>query len=137
MGELTKLPNIGSTVERQLEQAGIGTAEALRQLAGGAGSCRHAGDGGIPFRCTAHRSVTACYPAMPPKPFSSSMKAAPHALRGGPFASIIHSAFFLGSTAQMSCAESNAFFVSCKQQMAEMLPGRMPAAQAFPAGRHG
>ena len=102
MGELTKLPNIGSTVERQLEQAGIGTAEALRQLAGGAGSCRHAGDGGIPFRCTAHRSVTACYPAMPPKPFSSSMKAAPHALRGGPFASIIHSAFFLGSTAQMS-----------------------------------
>lgn len=32
MGELTKLPNIGSTVERQLEQAGIGTAEALRQL---------------------------------------------------------------------------------------------------------
>lgn len=65
--------------------------------------------------------------------------------------------FFLGSTAQMSCAELNAFFVSCKQQMAEktsptppancaalpypklgencqMLPGRMPAAQAFPAG---
>ena len=32
MGELTKLPNIGSTVERQLEQAGVGTAEALRQL---------------------------------------------------------------------------------------------------------
>ena len=32
MGELTMLPNIGSTVERQLEQAGIGTAEALRQL---------------------------------------------------------------------------------------------------------
>ena len=32
MGKLTKLPNIGSTVERQLEQAGIGTAEALRQL---------------------------------------------------------------------------------------------------------
>ena len=32
MVELTKLPNIGSTVERQLEQAGIGTAEALRQL---------------------------------------------------------------------------------------------------------
>ena len=32
MGDLTKLPNIGSTVERQLEQAGIGTAEALRQL---------------------------------------------------------------------------------------------------------
>ena len=62
------------------------------------------------------------------------MKAAPQALRGGPFASIGHSAFFLGSTAQMSCAESNAFFVSCKQQMAEMLPGRMPAEQAFPAG---
>lgn len=32
MGELAKLSNIGSTVERQLEQVGICTAEALRQL---------------------------------------------------------------------------------------------------------
>ena len=31
MGELSKLPNIGKTVEEQLQQVGIGTIEALRE----------------------------------------------------------------------------------------------------------
>lgn len=31
MGELSKMPNIGPEVERQLEQAGIHTPEQLRQ----------------------------------------------------------------------------------------------------------
>ena len=32
MGELSKLPNIGKTVEKRLIQAGIGTPEALREM---------------------------------------------------------------------------------------------------------
>lgn len=32
MGELSKLPNIGTEVERQLEQAGIHTAEELKMM---------------------------------------------------------------------------------------------------------
>ena len=32
MGELSKLPNIGKTVEAQLIQAGIETPEALREI---------------------------------------------------------------------------------------------------------
>ena len=32
MGELSKLPNIGKTVEAQLIQVGIETPEALRQV---------------------------------------------------------------------------------------------------------
>ncbi len=32
MGELSKLPNIGKTVEEQLAQAGIVTADELRKI---------------------------------------------------------------------------------------------------------
>lgn len=32
MGELSKLPNIGTTVEQQLIQVGIDTPEALREI---------------------------------------------------------------------------------------------------------
>lgn len=32
MGELTRLPNIGPTMEAQLNQAGVFTAEQLREL---------------------------------------------------------------------------------------------------------
>ena len=32
MGEFSKLPNIGPVVEKQLIEAGIGTAEQLKQL---------------------------------------------------------------------------------------------------------
>ena len=32
MGELSKLPNIGKTVEERLIQVGIGTPEALREI---------------------------------------------------------------------------------------------------------
>ena len=32
MGELSKLPNIGKTVEEQLAQVGINTADELREI---------------------------------------------------------------------------------------------------------
>lgn len=32
MGELANLPNIGKTVEQQLEQVGVDSAQALREL---------------------------------------------------------------------------------------------------------
>ena len=44
MGELAKLPNIGKTVEEQLNRVGITTVEELKAAGGEAGMVKDSGD---------------------------------------------------------------------------------------------